>query len=194
MREISLTLVLLLAGCTEPAPAPGPDSAPAPAPEGKAAQEAFLASYRVFMHPRCLNCHPAGDAPLQGEDSHLHAQHVTRGPDGKGLFALRCSSCHQDRNLPGPNTPPGHPSWHLPGPEAPLVFEGRSPAQLAAQLKDPKQTGGKTLEQVLEHVEKDGLVLACFSPPEGRPPPPLSHAEFARAFRTWVEAGAPVPE
>lgn len=194
MRATSLTLalLLLLAGCSEPAPAPEP--APAAQQGAKAAQEAWMASYRVFMHPRCMNCHPDGDAPLQGEDSHIHAQNVTRGPDGKGLFALKCAACHQDRNLPGPNTPPGHPNWHLPGAEHPLVFQGRSPAQLAAQLKDPARNGGKTLEQLVEHVEKDGLVLACFSPPEGRAKPPLTHAEFAKAFRTWVEAGAPLPE
>src|SRR5271166_191968 len=38
------------------------------------AREAFLAAYKVFMHPRCMNCHPAGDAPFQGDDSHLHSQ------------------------------------------------------------------------------------------------------------------------
>jgi len=53
---------------------------------------AFLAAYPVFMHPRCMNCHPKGDAPLQGEDSHIHAQNVQRGPDGKGLFALKCAN------------------------------------------------------------------------------------------------------
>src|SRR5258706_10489455 len=44
---------------------------------------AFLEAYKVFMHPRCMNCHPSGDAPLQGDDSHIHLQNVTRGPDGK---------------------------------------------------------------------------------------------------------------
>ena len=35
---------------------------------------AFLAAYKVFMHPRCMNCHPKGDAPLQGDDSHVHCR------------------------------------------------------------------------------------------------------------------------
>jgi hypothetical protein len=30
------------------------------------ARAAFMKAYPVFMHPRCLNCHPAGDTPLQG--------------------------------------------------------------------------------------------------------------------------------
>ncbi len=43
-----------------------------------AARAAFLAAYPVFMHPRCLNCHPMAEAPLQGDDSHPHAQNVQR--------------------------------------------------------------------------------------------------------------------
>ncbi|HEX9129149.1 MAG TPA: hypothetical protein VF850_08315 [Gemmatimonadaceae bacterium] len=31
------------------------------------AREAFRAAYTVLMHPRCMNCHPAGQAPLQGK-------------------------------------------------------------------------------------------------------------------------------
>jgi hypothetical protein len=50
-----------------------------------ASKAAFLEAYKVLMHPRCMNCHPTGDVPLQGDDSHLHAQNVKRGPDGKGF-------------------------------------------------------------------------------------------------------------
>jgi mono/diheme cytochrome c family protein len=159
-----------------------------------ASRAAFLDVYRVLMHPRCMNCHPAGDVPLQGDDSHLHAQNVKRGPDGRGLFALKCAACHQDRNLPGANMPPGNPNWHLPPPSMPLVFQGRTPGELARQLKDPKQNGGKTLEQLFHHVNEDGLVLAGWDPGEGRTTPPLSHAEFARRFRDWIDSGAVAPE
>ena len=88
----------------------GTASGAAPVVAGAAAQKdaeesraAFLDVYKVLMHPRCMNCHPAGDAPLQGEDSHPHAQNVKRGADGKGLYALKCANCHQDANLPGEN-------------------------------------------------------------------------------------------
>src|SRR5262245_10196620 len=36
------------------------------------ARAAFTEAFKVFSHPRCVNCHPAGDAPLQGEDSRPH--------------------------------------------------------------------------------------------------------------------------
>ncbi len=81
---------------------------------------------------------PKGDAPLQGEDSHLHTQNVLRGSDGKGLLAMKCANCHQFKNLPGENMPPGHPEWHLPPANMRMVFEGKTPRQLARQLKDPK--------------------------------------------------------
>jgi hypothetical protein len=159
-----------------------------------ASRAAFLEAYKVFMHPRCMNCHPAGDVPLQGDDSHPHAQNVKRGPEGKGLYALKCANCHQNANLPGENMPPGNPSWHLPRPEMPFVFQGKSPAELARQLKDPKQNGGKTLEQLLQHVSEDKLVVAGWDPGDGRTKPPLTHDEFVRKMRDWVEKGAAVPE
>lgn len=51
-------------------------------------KDAFIAAYKVFIHQRCMNCHPAGAIPLQGDDSRLHPQGVKRGVDRKGLFAL----------------------------------------------------------------------------------------------------------
>jgi mono/diheme cytochrome c family protein len=173
------------AAIDRPAPAADKDE-----DEGRAA---FLSAYKVFIHPRCVNCHPTGDSPLQGEDSRPHAQNVRRGADGKGKYALRCANCHQAANLPGENMPPGNPNWHLPPADTPMVFQGRTPAALARQLKDPKQNGGKTLEQLLDHVEKDKLVTGCWEPGEGRTKPPLSHAEFVKRMREWVAKGAPEP-
>jgi hypothetical protein len=51
-----------------------------------AARTAFLEAHKVFMHPRCVNCYPAGDAPLRGEDSQPHAGlRLRRGVDGQGV-------------------------------------------------------------------------------------------------------------
>jgi len=157
-------------------------------------RSAFLAAYPVFMHPRCMNCHPNGDAPLQGEDSHVHLQNVQRGPDGKGLFAMKCANCHQPKNLPGEGMPPGHPEWHLPPANMPMVFEGRTAAQLARQLKDPRQNGGKTLEEIVHHCAEDSLVATGWHPGENRSVPPLTQAEFGKKIREWIEKGAAIPE
>jgi hypothetical protein len=156
--------------------------------------EAFLEAYKVFMHPRCMNCHPKGDAPLQGDDSHPHLQLVKRGPDGKGKYAMKCGACHQDHNLPGENMPPGNPNWHLLTPEMPMVFEGKSPRELALQMVDPKQNGGKSLEKLYHHVAEDSLVLWGWDPGEGRTKPPLTHEEFTKVMRTWIDGGAVAPK
>jgi len=159
----------------------------------KESAEAFKEAYKVLMHPRCMNCHPSGDAPLQGDDSHIHTQNVTRGKDGKGMYAMKCSNCHQKENTAGLNMPPGNPNWHLPPANMKMVFQGKTPAQLAAQFKDRKLTG-KTLQEMLHHVEEDKLVLGGWDPGEGRTKPPLSHAEFAAKFREWIEKGAVIPK
>lgn len=182
-----LLLLLLAVGCKEAPRKPPEDPA-------DASRAAFLAAYTVFMHPRCVNCHPAGDAPLVGEDSQPHPQNVKRGPDGLGLYALKCASCHQARNLPGENMPPGSRNWHLPPPETPMVFEGRSPRELALHLKDKAASGGKTVEEVLKHLEEDSLVKGGWDPGDGRSKPPMSHEEFVALMRAWVENGAVVPE
>jgi cytochrome c5 len=155
--------------------------------------KAFEKVYAVLMSPRCMNCHPAGNVPLQGDDSHLHAMLPTRGVDGKGVYAMKCSNCHQPSNTPGLHTPPGNPDWHLPPADMKMVFQGRTPNQLAKQLVDPKQNGNKNIKKLIEHAD-DGLVLAGWNPGEGRKLPPLSHAEFKKAWITWLTTGAYAPQ
>lgn len=170
----------------EPATAAAPDAAPARA--------AFLAAYPVFMHPRCLNCHPAGDVPFQGDDNRLHAQNVQRGSDGKGKYALKCTNCHQLENVAGAHMPPGVSNWHMPPPSMKMVFEGRSAGEFCRQLKDPAQNGGKSIADLLHHVGEDPLVLWGWSPGDGRSTPPLSHAEFVSKMQEWAQNGAACPE
>ena len=194
-----LAAAVLLAAVSSPAffsptAAAVQESDAAPAQRIAESKAAFLEVYKVLMHPRCMNCHPAGDRPLQGDDSHVHAQNVQRGTDGGGKFALKCKNCHQDTNLPAAGLPPGNPVWHLPKPEMPLVFEGLSPAELATQLKDPKKNGGKTPEQLFHHIDQDQLVLWGWNPGEGRTLPPLTHAEFSGKFREWLDKGAAIPD
>lgn len=155
--------------------------------------KAFEKVYAVLMSPRCMNCHPAGDVPLQGDDSHLHAMLPKRGTDGKGVYAMKCMNCHQPTNTPGLHTPPGNPNWHLPPTDMKMVFEGRSPYELAKQLVDPKQNGHKDIKKLIEHADDD-LVLAGWNMGEGRTLPPLSHAEFKKAWITWLKTGAFAPK
>jgi hypothetical protein len=162
--------------------------------DADASRAAFLQVYRVLTSPRCQNCHPAGDAPLQGDDSHVHLQNVKRGKDGNGVYGMRCDTCHQAKNLLGEHMPPGNPKWSLPSPEQKMIFVGRSPAELCRQLKDPKQNGGRTFAMLLDHVANDDLVGWAWNPGDGRTPPPLSRVETAAQMKVWVEGGAACPE
>ncbi len=163
-------------------------------PDAGSSRGAFLQVYKVFTSPRCQNCHPSGDSPLQGDDSHPHLQNVKRGKDGHGVYGMRCDTCHQTSNLTGEHMPPGNAKWSLPSPEHKMVFVGRTPAELCRQLKDPKQTGGRSLAQLLEHVSTDDLVGWGWSPGEGRALPPLSRAETVAQMKLWIEGGAACPE
>jgi len=165
-----------------------------PKPDAEAARAAFLQVYRVFTSPRCQNCHPPGDAPLQGDDSHVDLQDVKRGKDGHGEYGMRCDTCHQSTTLPGEHMPLGNPKWSLPSPDHKMVFVGRSPAELCRQLKDPKQTGGRSLQQLLEHVSNDDLVGWAWDPGDRRTPPPLSRAETVAQMKIWSEGGGDCPQ
>lgn len=157
-------------------------------------KKAFLSVYDVLMSPRCMNCHPAGDVPLVGEDSKLHTQNVKRGKEGKGMYASKCANCHTDKNQPGLNMPPGNPSWHMPPADMKMIFEGKTPRELAALLLDPSSNGHKTKEDLVKHIAEDGLVLAGWDPGEGRKQPPLSHEEFVKQFKLWMDNGAYLPD
>ncbi len=154
--------------------------------------KAFLQVYQVLMSPRCMNCHPSGDVPLQGDDSHTHAMQPQRGKEGKGMYAMKCTNCHQPANTPGLHMPPGNPNWHMPPADMKMVFQGRTPHQLAKQLIDPTQNGHKTKEQLIAHAT-DALVLSSWTPGDGRTLPPLSHEEFAKAWVKWIKKGAYAP-
>ncbi|MFN3197141.1 MAG: hypothetical protein ACE366_01815 [Bradymonadia bacterium] len=155
--------------------------------------KAFSTVYQVLQSPRCMNCHPDGDRPLQTDQHIPHAMNISRASADNGL---PCSTCHGEQNSDffGVAGPPGAPHWGLPDKEMPLIFQGRSEAQLCAQLKDPKQNGGKTLAGLLHHVSHDPLVLWGWNPGGNRTKPPVSHTTFVSAMRAWVDAGGPCPK
>jgi hypothetical protein len=154
--------------------------------------KAFMKVYTVLMSPGCMNCHPAGDAPLQGLDGHPHTMNVQRGKDGAGLYAAKCSNCHQPVNTPGLHMPPGNPKWQLPPENMKMVFQGRTPHQLALQIMDYNLNGHKNKEQLIEHA-RDTLVKAGWDLGEGRIQPPMSYSAFVNVWDTWINKGGYAP-
>ncbi|OLC22303.1 MAG: hypothetical protein AUH36_02360 [Chloroflexi bacterium 13_1_40CM_55_7] len=146
----------------------------------------FTAFVSVLRHPRCMNCHSRGDFPRQGDEN------VRRGPEGHGVTAEKCSTCHQDHNL-GAHLPPGAPNWALPPPATPMIWQGLTDAQICRSIKDPKQNKNRNLDQLVEHLTEDKLVMWGWNPGEGRTPIPMPHEEFAAKVKQWQAAGATCP-
>ena len=157
--------------------------------------------YSVLISPRCINCHTATNYPQQGDDRQRHFANVVRGgPEGKGVPALNCAGCHQEANADSTGVP-GSPNWHL----APLSMRWQdtndrplSSAAVCRAVTDRSRNHNMDGRALLKHNAEDKLVLWAWNPgrrPDGstRTLPPLTHAEFADATRTWVEAGTPCP-
>src|SRR2546421_3716965 len=156
--------------------------------------------YSVLTHPRCINCHTATNYPQQGDDRHRHFANVIRGQEGRGVTALRCIGCHQEVNADSTGVP-GGPDWHL----APLSMHWQdtndrplSSVAVCRAVTDRSRNENMDGRALLRHHEEAALVLWAWNPgrrPDGtmRTLPPLTHAEFVNATRTWVDAGTPCP-
>jgi hypothetical protein len=151
----------------------------------------FAEVARVLVHPRCVNCHTPDESPRQGDAHAIHDPPVVRGAADRGIPAMPCAGCHQDRNLEGARVP-GAPDWRL-APTA-MAWLDRTPAQICAQLTDPARNGRRTPAQLQAHLARDPLVAWGWAPGAGRAPAPGSQAALAALARAWIDSGARCPE
>lgn len=160
--------------------------------DADAARRAFLEAAPVFAHPRCTNCHTREEGPRQGDARRPHQLAVKRGPDGRGETATqRCTSCHKAANTAG-GAIPGAADWRMPPPGR-AGWDGLTPAEVCAALKDPARNAGLTLDQVVEHMGKDALVAWAWSPGGRRAAPPIARDAFLALMRTWRDKGGACP-
>jgi len=157
---------------------------------GQRSAALFTELGKVLQHPRCINCHPAGDRPRQGNASRLHQPPVERGADGFGLPAMRCPICHQRANFE-PARMPGHPQWHLAPRE--MGWEGKTLGEICAQLKDPERNGGRSLDDLVHHIGGDTLVGWAWAPGFGRESAPGTQEQAGTLAEAWVKTGAACP-
>ena len=154
----------------------------------------FREAGKVIQHPRCINCHPAGDRPLQGNE-HPHVPAVVRGPEDMGAPGDYCTACHREDNvtlLASPHTSiPGHPRWQLAPHE--MAWQGKTLGEICAQLKDPERNGHRTLAELHEHMAQDDLVGWGWHPGVGRQPVPGTQQLFGELIQAWIDTGAACP-
>ena len=151
---------------------------------------AFERVASVLESPRCMNCHPRGDRPAQGDDRHVHLMNVQRGPADRGVPAMRCATCHQQRNNDRAGVP-GAPHWRL-APKS-MGWTGLGRGELCRTLLDRSKNGGRNPAALAKHMTGDPLVLWAWNPGSGRTPPPVSTADLKQALATWVDGGTPCP-
>lgn len=144
---------------------------------------------KVLTHPRCTNCHPVGESPLQGDESLPHQPLVVRGEDGHGAPGMKCQTCHGPENF---QNMPGDPHWHLAPVE--MAWVGKTPGEICEQIKDPERNGGKSMAEIVDHMKNDSLVAWGWNPPKQLEPVPGSQALFGQLTEAWVDAGAHCPE
>jgi hypothetical protein len=149
---------------------------------------------KFLTHPRCMNCHPAGDHPLQGNDQHDHMPPVWRAETGH--FEVACSGCHSDKNVTLHETAsyrsiPGHPRWGF----APLsmTWQHKSLREICTQLKDVRLNGGRDLAALQEHIAKDDLVGWAWDPGVGRESAPGNQEAAGLLVQAWIDSGAACP-
>lgn len=157
----------------------------------------FEEAGKVIQHPRCVNCHPATERPLQGMSMRPHQPPVFRGDAGMGLVGMQCNTCHSEQNTPVVGQAdtlksiPGNPAWHLAPIE--MAWEGKTLGQICEQLKDQKRNGEKTMAEMFEHMAHDELVGWGWQPGDGREPVPGTQEEFGKLIQAWADTGAACP-
>jgi hypothetical protein len=153
--------------------------------------ELFREATKTFRHPRCLNCHPAGSRPTQGDDMHPHVMNVVRGPKNQGAVAMQCFACHGTKNNENSGVP-GAPKWAL-APKS-MAWVGLSDRQLCEAIKDRKKNHGMSLDQLIHYNAQDELVGWGWKPGAGRTPAPGTQEEFGKLIAEWVATGAHCPK
>ena len=157
----------------------------------------FAEAAKVITSPRCMNCHPAGEHPTQGNNEHIHEPAAFRGEAGLGVPGLPCASCHNDKNFPlavgaaSYQSIPGHPRWGMAPVE--MAWQGKTSAEICQQIKDPARNGGRSLALLQEHMAKDDLVGWAWHPGAGRRPAPGTQQEFGAIVAAWIDTGAECP-
>jgi hypothetical protein len=150
----------------------------------------FQEAGKVITHARCMNCHPAGDRPAQGDDRHPHTPLAVRGVDNLGAVGMRCTTCHGPANFDAAGIP-GHRAWHLAPIE--MAWVGKSLGEICQQIKDPARNGGKSMEELIHHMSEDSLVGWGWHPGVGREPAPGTQKEFGALIKAWSDTGAVCP-
>jgi len=150
----------------------------------------FMEASKVFLHPRCTNCHVTSTRPRRGDKQRPHRPRVSGGKDGKGTSAMQCATCHS----PGGVIRPGAPiveGWRL----APVGagWRKKSAGDVCRQVPDKNRNGGMDLATLQKHLATDKLIAWSWNPGAKRAPAPGSKQAFLDLVKAWADTGAHCP-
>jgi hypothetical protein len=171
------------------------------APDRAAALAAWDDIHTVASHPRCTNCHvgPAGVPLWEGlgheeaaDQAPVHGMNILADESRIGAETMPCRTCHI--SAASENTVPHAPpmiadAWRLPPIE--MAWQGKTSAEICAQLRDPDSNGAFTPEDLSDHLRTSAFVAWGFAPGAGRAAAPGSIPEMQEALAIWVAGGTP---
>lgn len=133
--------------------------------------------------PRCRNCHAAIPDVTRTDAMTPHP----------GLSAgTVCAGCHNGAatsDVPWPGE--GEPLWHAPT-DPGMHWTDLTPDQIVDRIANPATNGGRSLDDIANHVQTDHLVIWGFDPVggdgelHGRTPAPHG-STYVTAFTTWAD-------
>jgi hypothetical protein len=74
-----------------------------------------------------------------------------------------------------------------------MAWQGKTASEICRQLKDPALNGGRTLDQIHEHMAEDTLVGWAWHPGPRRTAAPGTQRAFGRWIADWIATGAVCP-
>lgn len=161
--------------------------------------EAWSRVYEVTSHPRCANCHtgdsgiPMWSGPSYGK-TRQHGMNISAGESRIGAEHITCGTCHT-KSTRGNSVPHAAPrvnmEWQLAPAEA--DWFGKSSNEICEQLRDPERNGGRTWQELAEHLDHDVVLHWAWNPGGGREPAPYSLIEHINDMLVWGTAGMPCP-
>jgi hypothetical protein len=118
---------------------------------------------------------------------------IHAGESRIGAETMLCSTCHAYREGTGNDLPHMAPqvamNWQLAPVEA--HWFGQSSEEICNQLRDPDRNGGRTMDEIAEHLNHDLILHWAWSPGGGREPAPYSLQEHVNDILIWGVAGFP---
>ena len=134
-------------------------------------------STRVLESPRCLNCHPAGDAPLQIDDGRPHAMNITRRSEKNGL-TVRDLPPRQERRA-ARTSRRARRTGTCRRPRRRWCSRAARRRSCARSSRIRRRPSGRDLAALIEHVAHDPLVGWGWASGAG----PHAGADAARRLR-----------